>query len=472
MSGGWVVVANRRLPGLEPIGACVEVGDLFVYHRGLAAGLPSAAPFDVDVRTLTAAPALGELPTKPAQRTVLQVAEDAVTAFTSVFNEDAVYVAEDPATGGFAFFTDLLLAAAILPAWGSTARVRSAPADTDPEATLVDGIRRLDHSVRQRRTRTASGWLTGTAPRTEDFLEQFRTPFRDDPLAAGQAQLAELDAVIAGISAARPEATYASLLSGGIDSGTVTYLAAARNLDVRPYSVGTPWGDEFSDAAELCEVAGLKLHPLLLDEDSIIRAIPAAVRWLGVTTPEVVEVALTATAFYRSRVVEPGRVLLTGYGSDLINAGLFTPFEHPDELIGQGIEAVARTRTSGELANRMALAYGVETFHPFWTLPVMRTALETTPACKVRDGREKFHLRTAMAAHVTPAIAWRRKIAVHHGGNLQDGVRRRLAADSGQSDPSRVYQACFADLLALAGQGHLDDWNADEVYARALAAIR
>ncbi|MEU4765108.1 asparagine synthase-related protein [Actinosynnema sp. NPDC023794] len=205
--------------------------------------------------------------------------------------------------------------------------------------------------------------------------------------------------MIGAIAADRPGAGYATLLSGGIDSGTVTYLAAARGLDVVPYSVGTPWGDEFADARELCDAAGLGMREVRLDEDAIVRAIPAAVRWLGTAAAEVVEVALTATAVYQAGVLEPGRVLLTGYGSDLIDAGLFTPFERPEELIEQGLESIRRTRVSGELSNRMPMAHGVEAFHPFWTLPVMRVAHETTPACKVREGREKFHLRSAMAEH-------------------------------------------------------------------------
>jgi hypothetical protein len=467
--GAWAVVADRRVPGLERFTEPVRVGDLFVYHRG-GTDVPSTAPLEIDVRTLAVTASAGELPAEPGQRTVIRVAEDAVLASTSVFNEEAVYVAEN-AAGGFAYFTDLLLAALVLPELGLEVRVSDEPVGADPEATLVPGVRRLCHSTREHRTRVASGWRRATG-QSDDLLELFREPHRDDPLTAGKAQLSELDAVIGAIAAERPGTGYATLLSGGIDSGTVTYLAAARGLDVLPYSVGTPWGDEFADAQELCDAAGLELRRVHLDEDAIVRAIPAAVRWLGTSTAEVVEVALTATAVYQAGVLEPGRVLLTGYGSDLINAGLFTPFESPEELIEQGLESIRRTRTSGELSNRMPLAHGVEAFHPFWTLPVMRVALETAPACKVRDGREKFHLRSAMAQHVPPGIAWRRKIAVHHGGGLQDGIRRRVAADLGGHDPERVYRACFAELLALAGRGRLDDWDAQEVYAAAVAASR
>ncbi|WBO64094.1 asparagine synthase-related protein [Streptomyces camelliae] len=155
-------------------------------------------------------------------------------------------------------------------------------------------------------------------------------------------------------------------------------------------------------------------------------------------------------------------MLLTGYGSDLINAGLYRPFDHRDELIDQCLTAVDRTRRSNELSNRMPLAYGTTTHHPFWARPVMRTALDTAPECKVREGREKHHLRTAMGTRLPEPIAWRKKIAVRHGGGLQQGVIRRLERDTGTADRERLYRACFAELLDRAAEGALepaDPWS-------------
>jgi asparagine synthetase B (glutamine-hydrolysing) len=73
----------------------------------------------------------------------------------------------------------------------------------------------------------------------------------------------------------------ATLLSGGIDSGTVTYLAATGGLPVTPYSVATPWGDELADAAELSDHLGVALTPIRLTEEQIVGSIPEAVRRLG-----------------------------------------------------------------------------------------------------------------------------------------------------------------------------------------------
>ncbi|OXY93253.1 asparagine synthase C-terminal domain-containing protein [Streptomyces diastatochromogenes] len=448
----WCVVTNAPVPELARLSQSADLGDLNVYYRGPAgAVLPDNPPFTLDVRTLTTS---AEDPGHTAA-TVLRVEADTVTLHISAFNEDPVYYAVNRLRGLFAYFTDLLLAPLVLPALDlPVASTEGTPGHE--RGTLLLGVNRLRHGIHTRTRRTDGAWLM-EARDEHDPLASFRAPLRDDPLAAGEAQIEALTEEIRRIAAATPEGTgYATLLSGGIDSGTVTYLAARAGLPVTPYSVATPWGDELADAAELCAELGIALEPVHLTEDEIIASIPEAVRWLGVTDPEVVEVALTATSVQRLGAVAPEKVLLTGYGSDLINAGLYRPFDHRDDLIDQCLTAVDRTRRSNELSNRMPLAYGTTTHHPFWAWPVMRVALETAPECKVREGREKYHLRTAMGTRLPEPIAWRKKIAVHHGGGLQQGVIRRLEKETGPVDRERLYRACFAELLDRAAQGELE----------------
>jgi asparagine synthetase B (glutamine-hydrolysing) len=374
--------------------------------------------------------------------------------------------------GLFAYFTDLLLAPLVLPALGMPVEFTGG-APGHERGTLLLGVNRLRHGILTRTRRNGGTWLMD-ARDEYDVLGGFRTPHRTDPSAAGEAQIQALSAEIGRIEATTPEGTgYATLLSGGIDSGTVTYLAAEAGLSVTPYSVGTPWGDELDDAAELCAELGIGLTPVQLTEDQIIASIPEAIRWLGVADPEVVEVALTATSVQRLSAIPADKVLLTGYGSDLINAGLYHPYDHPDELIEQCLTAVDRTRRSNELSNRMPLAYGTATHHPFWSEPVMRVALETAPECKVREGREKFHLRVAMGTRLPEPIAWRKKIAVHHGGGLQQGVMRRLEKETGSPHRERLYLACFAELLDRAAEGELeptDPWSVLEAAVRRVRA--
>ncbi|MFD3534776.1 asparagine synthase-related protein [Streptomyces sp. NPDC058664] len=461
----WCVVTNAPLSDLEHLAQTADLGGLRVYYRGPeGVRLPGNPPFVIDVATLA-----------PHSRgdaaSTIRIEPDVLTVRVSALNEDPVYYAVNRMKGLFAYFTDLLLAPLVLPALAVPVRFTGGSPGHE-RGTLLDGVDRLRYGTVSRTRRVDGHWLTDAGDE-HDVLDDFRAPHRDDPLAAGEAQLEALAAEIGRIDAATPEGTgYATLLSGGIDSGTVTCLASRAGLSVTPYSVATPWGDELDDAAELCAELGIGLEPVHLTEDQIIGSIPEAVRWLGAADAEVVEVALTATAVQRLGAVPADRVLLTGYGSDLINAGIYRPFDHRDDLIEQVLTAVDRTRRSNELSNRMPLAYGTTVHHPFWSWPVMKVALETTPECKVRGGREKYHLRTAMGSRVSEPVAWRRKIAVHHGGGLQDGVARRLEKETGTPDRQAVYTACFAELLDRAARGELDPVDPWELFERALRRVR
>lgn len=460
----WFVITNVPIPSLASLAEPTELDDLRVYHRGPeGARLSGEPPFLLDVAT--AAPC--ERPTEGA--TTIVAAPGEVEVRTSHLNENPVYYAANRVRGRFAYFTDLFLAPLVLPALDLPVELTEAqPLEGSP----LLGVQRLKHGLTARTRRARGHWLT-EAVEEPDPLGGFGAPHRDDPMAAGEDQLDALSAEIREIDTSSPkEAAYATLLSGGIDSGTVTYLAAASGLPVTPYSVGTPWGDELDDAAELCAELGTDLVPIHLTEDQIIASVPEAVRWLGVTEPETVEVALTATAVQRLGAIPGEQVLLTGYGSDLMNAGLYRPFTHRDDLMGQVLAAIDATRYSNELSNRMPLAYGTTTHHPFWSWRVMRVALETAPECKIREGREKFHLRTAMARRVPEPIAWRRKIAVHHGGGLQDGVADRLEKETGTAERRGVYLACLAELLERAKEGELEPTDPWKVLEGAFRRVR
>ncbi|MFB8027803.1 MULTISPECIES: asparagine synthase-related protein [unclassified Streptomyces] len=465
----WCVVSNTPLPDLAALSVHTGTGVLHVYHRGPeGADLPADPPFTLDVGTLLAEPAgAGD----DLTASTVRVEPDAVVVRVSGLNENPVHYAVNRMRGLFAYFTDLFLAPLVLPALGLPVEL-TGTAVGHACGTLLRGVNRLPHSSVHRTRYDDGHWRTETGD-LHDPLRDFREPHRTDPHAAGEAQLDALTAEIERIDRSTPAGTgYATLLSGGIDSGTVTYLAATSGLSVTPYSVGTPWGDELADAAELCAELGIGLEAVHLTEDDIIASIPEAVRWLGVTEPEVVEVALTATSVQRLGAVPAGRPLLTGYGSDLINAGLYRPFAHHHELVDQVLSAVDRTRRTNELSGRMPLAYGTGVHHPFWSWPVMRVALETAPECKVREGREKYHLRTAMGRRVSEPVAWRKKIAVHHGGGLQDGVTRRLEKETGSTDREPVYRACFAELLGRSARGELEPADPQDLFERALGRLR
>ena len=77
-----------------------------------------------------------------------------------------------------------------------------------------------------------------------------------------------------------------------------------------------------------------------------------------------------------------------------------------------------------------------------------------------------------MARRVPEPIAWRRKIAVHHGGGLQDGVADRLEKETGTAERRGVYLACLAELLERAKEGELEPTDPWKVLEGAFRRVR
>ncbi|WP_024758158.1 asparagine synthase-related protein [Streptomyces exfoliatus] len=468
-AGSWVVVSNTPITSLNGLAASFRLGGLHVYHRN-ATGLDGPAlGLDLDVRSMTAAPADDLLYSAPSPRpTFIRLEEDAATVVTSMLNEDQVYYAAERVTGRFAYFTDLFLSALVLPALGLSVDLGPVPRRTAGNETLVPGVERLGYGLVHESRHTRRGWITREV-RSADLLGRYHRPTRHNPFAAGRHQLEALAAAVDG--SLGDSASCATLLSGGIDSGTVTMLAARRGRAVTAYSVGTPWGDEFADAAQLCRHVGAELRPLRFKEDDFVLSLPDAVRWLGVVSAETVEVALTMVTVQRLRAVPEDLPLLTGYGSDLINAGVHGVDATDAEITAGVLRSVHGTRFSNELNGRAELAYRRKVHHPFWHWPVMKAALETAASCKVRDGREKYHLRTAMQEHVPYEVAWRRKIAVHHGGGLQGGLARRITRDIGERPREALYFELFRALMDETGRGLLDRLDPVRIHDAALKAL-
>lgn len=280
-------------------------------------------------------------------------------------------------------------------------------------------------------------------PRDDWLIAALESPVLDDPELAGT-QLLEM--LAGAINDAIPPGAreVAVLLSGGIDSGSVATVATHHGLGVVCYSAGTPWGDEHDDAAELCRHLGVEHRRIDLSLKQILNAIPLAIRWLGHAEPDKVDIAVIGTAMAASDCLDHA-IVLTGYGSDLINLGLPGPhaLEDPEsELPGlrQGLEDARR---SGELSGQFYRASGRLLVHPYWHPRVIEHCLSVTPRVKLWRGREKGHLRQAMSRIVPDAVAWRAKVAVHHGGGLQAGLGEYFG---GREAKARAYEAILRDL--------------------------
>lgn len=369
--------------------------------------------------------------------------------------------------GNFVVSSDLLMAAS---AWTAlTDRQLGVSEDAGiwlDERSSIHGIGRLPHSTRLNVT------LQGRQAHvlreaTEDVLAAQSARY-DDALLAGQAQITALQL---GIGKHLQRAgKVAALVSGGVDSGLVAALLAAQCPDFEAFSIGTPWGNEFDDAQQLADALGRPLNRVELDPQSILMALPQTIRAFGHPQAQAVEIGVAITAFCRQ--LQEGRLIFTGYGSDLINSGLATGDGLAEDIRAAIAREVDKTRYSSELSSLAALANGSQLAHPYWDLAVLRTALDTCPSVKTARGREKGHLRLAAERWLPEQAAWRKKTAIHHGNGLGTALAQLIDSTTGQrASAPALYRQILATQLDQAIRAPLAPLSAQDVLDRSLHSL-
>lgn len=245
------------------------------------------------------------------------------------------------------------------------------------------------------------------------------------------------------------------LLSGGVDSSSVAALAAQQGATLRSYTVGTPYGDEFAAARRLAEHIGSTHAELTLTPADLSRLLPRMLRLLetwDLTTMQIVAPICFALERLRGRE----SVLLTGYGADLLFAGLGGAGD--DLRTEQAIRAgVVATGHSNEFSPAVAEDSRIAVRHPYWTAPMISAALAVPAGLKLRAGTVKWVLRQAAARIVPADVAFRPKVAIQDGTAMDRMFAEVLGTRDRAVQATRLHELAgvvFADTPAVAEDSH------------------
>ena len=221
-------------------------------------------------------------------------------------------------------------------------------------------------------------------------------------------------------------------LSGGVDSGSIASLVRSHRSRLTTYTVSTDWGDEYIAAKETADFLGIPLELVHITKEEIIREIPNVIRYFHFTSPESIEIALVAHCLYKKLYEADAkkRTFFTGYGSDLLNAGVYSHFNNYEELHADCMKRVIATQLSNEFSNLSALNHGVKVFHPFWETNVISAALQVPAKFKVIKGQDKFYFREMMSGKLPDNTVWRKKLGAHHGTGLSQHLQNVLGDGS------------------------------------------
>lgn len=465
----WLLFSNVRIPNFEETKANSNTLSIHVYAFNWLSSNETylysskTAVFNLDSGTVDAS----KRNTTKAGFNFVEVEPDQIRLVTSSRNITPVYLWQNKANLRFVFGTDLPTVMA------AVASIRSAPpvlleldSITLSSSSSARGIERIKHCTEVLFRQETTGWNLMRTYFT-DPIDRYRTEVFD-PLEAGTAQIETLQTVINEYITC--EESISVLVSGGVDSGLVAALLAETRRPCRAYTLGTPWGNEFSEALEMAVSVGIPIHKIMLSADEILAAIPATVRAFGHGDPETISIGVAITAFCQT--MNKPMLLLTGYGSDLINSGMATEADSHGDIEVNVRRAVHRTRYTSEFTATAARACSCKLVHPYWDERVLSIAFRTDASAKYAFGREKGHLRLAAEQYLPNAVAWREKIAIHHGNGIKANLEALIDSHTRINESAeKVYQSMLIEQAKVAITNPQVQVSGYELYKRAIANV-
>jgi carbapenam-3-carboxylate synthase len=206
-------------------------------------------------------------------------------------------------------------------------------------------------------------------------------------------------------------------LSGGVDSSSVAMIAKVMGARLDTFTVGSLFGNEFAPAADVAELLGSRHHEFVMTLEDLQDLLPDLVQSLETWDPLTIQIAAPMAFLYR-RISGQRAILLSGYGADLLFAGVANQFVSERKLEQQVLEQVRLTVATNEFSPSPAVQHGVTVRYPYWSPSMLTTGLSIRGRLKVRDGEVKHVLRSAAESWLPPKVAWRKKMGIHEGSSM------------------------------------------------------
>lgn len=256
--------------------------------------------------------------------------------------------------------------------------------------------------------------------------------FADLPTAAPKPLDADLDTMAAGVrdiilKSIRNRVDFseptASLLSGGMDSSVIAYLANQRyrekfgpNERLKTFAMGI--GEECGDVVSariMAEHIQSEHHEVIFGLDEVIKALPEVIYYLENFDPSLVRSSVSNYLISKYAKEQCIEILLSGEGGDEIFCG-YTYLKDfpPEELFTRQMECIAFLHNNASLRlDRMNQAHSIKVVAPLISGELFRYSLTIPPEYKQKpEGNEKIEkwiFRKAYESALPEAITWRLK---------------------------------------------------------------
>lgn len=224
-----------------------------------------------------------------------------------------------------------------------------------------------------------------------------------------------------------------SLLSGGIDSSVIVWLAGAAFREkfgdrqrLKTFALGVGESEDIQCARLMADHINAEHHELIVDLDQILAALPEVIWYLESFDPSLVRSAVSNYLISKYATEQGIEVLLSGEGGDEVFCGYLYLKEFPsEELFARQMECIGFLHNNASLRlDRMNLGNSVRVVTPLISGELLNYAMTLPPEYKQKpDGDrkiEKWIFRKAYENLLPKEIVWRLKQEFSQGSGSAD----------------------------------------------------
>ena len=202
------------------------------------------------------------------------------------------------------------------------------------------------------------------------------------------------------------------LLSGGLDSSLITYMANKIKPDIECFTVSMEEGKDLPLAKDVTKYLDLKHYVLMFGEKEISEILSQAIYHQEMYEESCVHGAIAN--FLAGRFVKPHTsVVLTGEGADEFLGGYDGQFrqEKNQEEVASIVDRLINVahNTALQRLDRLAAANSIETRTPFLDTRVMDFCLKIPIDCKITPEHGKWVLRQAFEGCLPKHVIYQTK---------------------------------------------------------------
>jgi asparagine synthase (glutamine-hydrolysing) len=225
----------------------------------------------------------------------------------------------------------------------------------------------------------------------------------------------------------------AGLLSGGMDSSVISYLAGdlykerfGKDARLKTFAIGVGESSDIQNARIMAQHTGSDHSELIVDLDQVLNVLPEVIYYLESFDPSLVRSSASNFLISRYAKQQGYEVLLSGEGGDEIFCGyLYLKDCAPEELFARQMECLGFLHNNASLRlDRMNQCHSVRVVAPLISGELFRYALAIPPEYKQKpEGDEKIEkwiFRKAFEPFLPDTIAWRLKQEFSQGSGLAE----------------------------------------------------